>query len=112
MDHLNLKSSVDLVRNSLLLVDVTEQLRREGVPLREAIERAGEIRFLPVLLTSATAIGGLIPLALERSGLYSPLAIAIIGGLVSSTLLSRIATPVLYWLAARGETEGTYFARD
>ena len=64
------------------------------------------------LLTSATAIGGLIPLALERSGLYSPLAIAIIGGLVSSTLLSRIATPVLYWLAARGETEGTYFARD
>jgi multidrug efflux pump subunit AcrB len=45
----------------------------------------------------------LIPLALERSGLYSPLAIAIIGGLISSTLLSRIATPVLYWLTARGE---------
>ena len=100
------------IKNSILLVDFTEQLRRDGVPLREAIERAGEIRFLPVLLTSATAIGGLIPLALERSGLYSPLAIAIIGGLVSSTLLSRIATPVLYWLAARGETEGTYFARD
>ncbi|MCA3754218.1 MAG: efflux RND transporter permease subunit, partial [Phenylobacterium sp.] len=51
-------------------------------------------------------IGGLIPLALERSGLYSPLAIAIIGGLGSPTLLSRIATPVLYWLAARGEAEG------
>ena len=78
-------------------------MRREGVPLREAIEKAGEVRFLPVLLTSITAIGGLIPLALERSGLYSPLAIAIIGGLVSSTVLSRIATPVLYWLAARGE---------
>jgi multidrug efflux pump subunit AcrB len=94
------------IKNSILLVDFTEQLRREGVPLREAIERAGEVRFLPVLLTSVTAIGGLIPLALERSGLYSPLAIAIIGGLVSSTLLSRIATPVLYWLAARGEAEG------
>jgi len=93
------------IKNSILLVDFTEQLRRDGVPLREAIERAGEVRFLPVLLTSVTAIGGLIPLALERSGLYSPLAIAIIGGLVSSTLLSRIATPVLYWLAARGETE-------
>jgi multidrug efflux pump subunit AcrB len=91
------------IKNSILLVDFTEQLRREGVPLREAIERAGEVRFLPVLLTSVTAIGGLIPLALERSGLYSPLAIAIIGGLISSTLLSRIATPVLYWLAARGE---------
>jgi multidrug efflux pump subunit AcrB len=91
------------IKNSILLVDFTEQLRREGVPLREAIEKAGEVRFLPVLLTSITAIGGLIPLALERSGLYSPLAIAIIGGLVSSTVLSRIATPVLYWLAARGE---------
>jgi len=91
------------IKNSILLVDFTEQLRREGVPLREAIERAGEVRFLPVLLTSVTAIGGLIPLALERSGLYSPLAIAIIGGLISSTLLSRIATPVLYWLAARDE---------
>ena len=91
------------IKNSILLVDFTEQLRRQGMPLREAIERAGEVRFLPVLLTSVTAIGGLIPLALERSGLYSPLAIAIIGGLISSTLLSRIATPVLYWLTARGE---------
>ena len=95
------------IKNSILLVDFTEQLRREGVPLREAIERAGEVRFLPVLLTSVTAIGGLIPLALERSGLYSPLAIAIIGGLISSTLLSRIATPVLYWLATRGEEKVT-----
>ncbi|MFN3859095.1 MAG: efflux RND transporter permease subunit [Caulobacter sp.] len=91
------------IKNSILLVDFTEQLRREGMPLREAIEKAGEVRFLPVLLTSVTAIGGLTPLALERSGLYSPLAIAIIGGLISSTLLSRIATPVMYWLTARGE---------
>jgi len=91
------------IKNSILLVDFTEQLRRDGVPLREAIERAGEVRFLPVLLTSVTAIGGLLPLALEGSGLYSPLAITIIGGLVSSTLLSRVATPVMYWLTARGE---------
>jgi multidrug efflux pump subunit AcrB len=90
------------IKNSILLVDFTEQLRREGVELREAIERAGEVRFLPVLLTSATAIGGLIPLALEDSGLFSPMAIAIIGGLVTSTLLSRIATPVFYLLLARG----------
>ena len=58
------------------------------------------MRFLPVLLTSVTAIGGLLPLALERNGLYSPLAIAMIGGLVTSTLLARIATPVLYLLLA------------
>lgn len=94
------------IKNSILLVDFTEQLRREGMNLHDAIEKAGEVRFLPVLLTSATAIGGLLPLALERSGLYSPLAIAIIGGLVTSTVLSRVATPVMYWLTARGETKG------
>lgn len=89
------------IKNSILLVDFTEQLRRDGVDLREAIESAGEIRFLPVLLTSATAIGGLLPLALEGAGLFSPMAIAIIGGLVTSTLLSRIATPVMYLLLVR-----------
>jgi multidrug efflux pump subunit AcrB len=88
------------IKNSILLVDFTEQLREEGVPLREAIEQAGHIRFLPVLLTSATAIGGLLPLALEGSGLYSPLAIVIIAGLISSTLLSRLVTPVMYLLLA------------
>jgi multidrug efflux pump subunit AcrB len=89
------------IKNSILLVDFTEQLRRDGMELREAIEKAGEIRFLPVLLTSATAIGGLIPLALEGTGLFAPLAITIIGGLVTSTLLSRIATPVMYLLLVR-----------
>lgn len=95
------------IKNSILLVDFTEQIRRQGTPLREAIERAGEVRFLPVLLTSVTAIGGLLPLALEGSGLYSPLAIAIIGGLITSTFLSRVATPVSYWLLSRGEEEKT-----
>lgn len=91
------------IKNSILLVDFTEQLRRQGMATREAIERAGEVRFLPVLLTSVTAILGLLPLALERSGLYSPLAIAIMGGLVTSTLLSRVATPVTYWLLCRDD---------
>ncbi|MGH6615480.1 efflux RND transporter permease subunit [Sphingomonas sp.] len=91
------------IKNSILLVDFTTQLRARGLPLREAIERAGEIRFLPVLLTSVTAIGGLLPLALSGSSLYSPLAWVIIGGLVSSTVLSRIITPVMYLLAVRGD---------
>ncbi len=86
------------VKNSILLVDFTNQLREEGVPLDEAIERAGETRFVPILLTTLTAIGGLLPLALERSALYSPLALVILGGLVSSTLLTRVVTPVLYRL--------------
>jgi multidrug efflux pump subunit AcrB len=85
-------------KNSILLVDFTNRLRAEGVPLDEAIERAGEIRFLPILLTSATAIGGLLPLALQNAGMYSPMAWVIIGGLLSSTLVARVVTPVMYKL--------------
>ncbi|MTH15831.1 efflux RND transporter permease subunit [Flavobacterium sp. LC2016-01] len=86
------------VKNSLLLVDFTNQLRREGMPLEEAIVHAGETRFLPVVLTSLTAIFGLIPIALNPNPNISPLAIVLIGGLISSTLLSRILTPVMYKL--------------
>ncbi|MFM7708134.1 MAG: efflux RND transporter permease subunit, partial [Gammaproteobacteria bacterium] len=86
------------IKNSILLVDFTNQLREDGIPLDDAIEQAGEIRFLPILLTSATAIGGLLPLAVQNSGLYSPMAWVIIGGLISSTLLARLVTPVMYKL--------------
>ncbi len=86
------------IKNSILLVDFTNQLREGGAELDEAIEQAGEIRFFPILLTSLTAIGGLLPLAIQGSGLYSPLAIVIIGGLISSTLLARLVTPVMYKL--------------
>jgi multidrug efflux pump subunit AcrB len=86
------------IKNSILLVDFTNQLRAQGVALGDAIEQAGEIRFLPILLTSATAIGGLLPLALQGSGLYSPMAWTIIGGLIASTLLARLVTPVVYKL--------------
>jgi multidrug efflux pump subunit AcrB len=86
------------IKNSILLVDFTNQLREQGVPLDEAITRAAEIRILPILLTSATAIGGLLPLAVQGSGLYSPLAIVIIGGLISSTIVGGIVTPVMYKL--------------
>lgn len=91
------------IKNSILLVDFTSQLRREGIALLDAIERAGEVRFLPVLLTSVTAIGGLLPLALFGGSLYGPLAIVLIGGLISSTLLSRIVTPAMYLLVVRGD---------
>ena len=86
------------IKNSILLVDFTNQLREQGVPLDDAIEQAGEIRFLPILLTSATAIGGLLPLALQNIGLYSPMSWVIIGGLITSTLLARLVTPVMYKL--------------
>jgi len=88
------------IKNSILLVDFTNELRRDGMDLDAAIQHAGEARFVPILLTSLTAIGGLIPLILEHSPLYSPLALVILGGLVSSTLLTRVVTPVLYKLLA------------
>lgn len=86
------------VKTSILLVDFTNQLRKEGVELDTAIQQSGEIRFLPIVLTTITAIGGLIPVALSTNPLISPLAIVLIGGLISSTILSRIVTPVLYKL--------------
>jgi len=86
------------VKNTILLVDFTNQLRRQGKGLQEAIREAGEVRFLPIVLTSLTAIGGLIPIAISTNPLISPLAIVLIGGLISSTLLSRIVTPIIYEL--------------
>lgn len=88
------------VKNSILLVDYTDQLRKGGMGLDEAIQEAGETRFVPIILTTLTAIGGLIPLVAENNPLYSPLALVIIGGLLSSTILTRVVTPVLYKLLA------------
>ncbi len=91
------------IKNSILLVEFANQARVRGTPLREAIEQAGEVRFLPVLLTSATAIGGMAPLLFEDSPLFSPIAMVLIGGLISSTLIARIVTPAMYLLLAPKE---------
>lgn len=86
------------VKNTILLVDFTNQLRAQGMSLDQAIREAGEVRFLPIILTTLTAIGGLMPIAISTNPLISPLAIVMIGGLISSTLLSRVVTPVVYKL--------------
>jgi multidrug efflux pump subunit AcrB len=86
------------IKNSILMVDYTNGLREQGMGLYDAVMDGAETRFLPILLTSLTAIGGLTPLVLENSPLISPLAIVLIGGLISSTLLSRLVTPILYYL--------------
>jgi multidrug efflux pump subunit AcrB len=86
------------IKNSILLVDYTNCLRTQGKEVNEAIEEAGETRSIPILLTTLTAIGDLIPLLLEPALLYTPLAWALVGGLSSSLLLSRIVTPVPYKL--------------
>ncbi len=96
------------VKNTILQVDFTNELREQGMPLIEAVEKAGEARFLPIILTTMTAIGGLIPIALSSNPLISPLAIVMIGGLISSTLLSRIVTPVMYKLMPPKIEKGAY----
>ncbi len=86
------------IKNSILLVDYTNLLRKEGMPIDEAVAKAGEVRFIPILLTTLTAIAGMIPLIVSYSPLYTPLALVIVGGLISSLLFSRVLTPVLYKL--------------
>ncbi len=57
------------VKNSILLVDYTDQLRKGGMSLDDAIQEAGETRFVPIILTTLTAIGGLMPLVIENNPL-------------------------------------------
>ena len=89
------------VNNAIILVDYTNRLLREGEALREAVIAAGQTRMLPILLTSMTTIGGLLPLTLSNSAVWSPMGWTIIGGLLLSTLLTLVMVPVLYFLFSR-----------
>lgn len=99
-----------VVNNAILLVDYTNLLRRqEGMALREAIEEAGRRRLRPILMTALTTVFGLIPLALglgEGGEAQAPMARAVIGGLLSSTLITLVLVPVVYSLFERGLTSG------
>ncbi|MGD9345320.1 MAG: efflux RND transporter permease subunit [Candidatus Aminicenantes bacterium] len=89
-----------VVNNAILLVDYTNLLRRrDKMPLREAIEEAGRRRLRPILMTATTTIFALIPLALglqEGGEAQAPMARAVIGGLLSSTLITLVIIPVVY----------------
>jgi HAE1 family hydrophobic/amphiphilic exporter-1 len=94
-----------VVNNAILLVDHTNLLRRKfGMGLREAIEEAGRRRLRPILMTATTTIIGLIPLALglgEGGEAQAPMARAVIGGLLSSTLITLVFVPVVYSIFER-----------
>jgi HAE1 family hydrophobic/amphiphilic exporter-1 len=95
-----------VVSNAILLVDYTNTLRRrDGLPLREAIERAGRTRLRPILMTSTCTALGLLPLALgygEGAELQAPLARVVIGGLATSTLVTLVFVPAVYTLFEEG----------
>ena len=94
-----------VVNNSIILVDYTNQLRQEGQPLLEALKEACETRFTPIILTTATTVGGLLPLTLGGGSIWAPMGWTIIGGLVVSTLLTLLVVPVLYRIFTRSEVE-------
>jgi multidrug efflux pump subunit AcrB len=85
-----------VINNSIILVDYTNQLRGEGKDVTKALLEAGETRFTPIILTTATTVGGLLPLTLSGGTLWAPMGWTIIGGLIVSTLLTLILVPVLY----------------
>ena len=88
-------------KNGTLLIDYTHTLMKKGIPLRAALVEAGITRLRPILMTSVTMIVGMLPLALSlgaSSEIRSGMAVVLIGGLVTSTLLTPILLPVVYTL--------------
>ena len=100
-----------VVKNAIVLVDFINLMRERGNELYEAVALSGRSRLRPVIMTSATTILGMLPLALSKgsgSELWSPMGIAVIGGLVFSTLVTLVLVPVVYTIfARRGERNKT-----
>ena len=97
-----------VVSNSILIVEFTHRLMEDGIPLRKAIQTAARVRLRPILMTSLATIFGLIPMALKLgtgSEAYAPLARAIIGGLLSSLLLTIFIVPAAFYLVYRRRIE-------
>ncbi len=111
-ETLNIYSMIGMVllvglvaKNSILLIDLTNQLRREGKDIHQALLEACPIRMRPVLMTSLTIIISMLPAAMGAgagSDTNRPLAVAVIGGMISSTLLTLIVVPAVYSLVERG----------
>ena len=88
-----------VTKNAILLVDFANRARRAGAPLRQALLDAGQVRLRPILMTTAAMIGGMLPLALgigEGGETQAPMGRAIIGGVITSTLLTLVVVPVIY----------------
>ncbi len=91
-----------IVRNSIILVDFIKLRREQGMPLEQAVVDAGAVRFRPMLLTAAAVVVGAAVILFDP--IFQGLAISLMAGEVASTVLSRMAVPVLYYLSERGAT--------
>mgnify|MGYP000506409225 FL=1 len=104
-----------VTKNAILLVDFTNHGRREGMDREEAIYAAGQVRLRPILMTTTAMIGGMLPLALAfgaGSEQQSPMAHAVIGGIITSTVMTLVVVPVLYtYFDAWGAKATAWFAR-
>ncbi|MDI6024044.1 efflux RND transporter permease subunit [Leucobacter sp. UT-8R-CII-1-4] len=89
-----------VVTNAIVLMDLINKLRADGVPLREAVDHGTRLRLRPILMTAAATIFALVPMSLGLTGggafISKPLAIVVIGGLISSTLLTLVLVPIIY----------------
>lgn len=94
-----------VINNSIILVDYSNQLRKDGKSLIEAVKLSAETRFTPIVLTSLTTIGGLLPLTIAGGTMWAPLGWTIIGGLFVSTFLTLIIVPILYMLLSEEALE-------
>lgn len=95
-----------VVNNAIVLVDYINQKRREGLEKVEAIVEAGTIRLRPILMTTATTVLGLLPMALglgDGAEIRTPMAITVVAGLISSTLLTLVIIPTVYSIFDRGK---------
>src|ERR1043165_7684575 len=93
-----------VTKNAILLVDLTNQFVRDGMSVKDALLKAGPIRLRPILMTTVAMILGMLPSAMgtgEGSDFRSPISIATIGGLITSTLLTLVVVPVAYLLLSR-----------
>jgi HAE1 family hydrophobic/amphiphilic exporter-1 len=95
-----------VVNNAIVLVDYINQLRKKGLPKLDAIRQAGQARLRPILMTSATTVLGLMPMALgwgDGAEIRTPMAITVIAGLISATLLTLIVIPTVYAIFEKGD---------
>lgn len=89
------------INNSIVLVDFANKLRAQGASVLEAAQKASEVRFIPIVLTTLTTILGLLPLTLNGGSLWAPMGWTIIGGLLTSTTFVLLLVPILYQLFTR-----------